>query len=82
MPVYADYRELIVRDDIDVVDVVLPSHLHFEVAKAALMAGKHVLLEKPMTVNLADCDELIQLAKKNQRLLAIDLFTFGSRLKL
>ena len=69
--IYGDYRELLARDDLDVVDVVLPSHLHIEVGRAALQAGKHLLLEKPMALSLGDCDELIGLAEANRRLLAI-----------
>src|SRR5262245_6315538 len=59
---YEDYGELLRRSDIDVVDVVLPSHLHHEVGRAALEAGKHLLMEKPMALNVAHCDDLIQLA--------------------
>jgi predicted dehydrogenase len=43
-----DWQALIARDDIDVIDVVTPSHTHFELAWAALEAGKHVLCEKPV----------------------------------
>src|SRR4029079_311875 len=43
----ADARTVINRDDIDVIDVCTPSHTHFELAWAALEAGKHVLCEKP-----------------------------------
>ena len=68
---YTDYRELLKRDDIDAIDIVLPSHLHFEVASAALESGRHVLLEKPMTTTVADCDRLIDIAAKKNRLLAI-----------
>ena len=70
--VYDDYRKLLARDDIDAVDVVVPSHLHYEVAKAALEAGKHLFLEKPMVLTLQHCDELIALARAKQRLLAVD----------
>ena len=69
--VTADYHELLARDDVDIVDVVLPSFLHHEVASAALAAGKHLLLEKPMCLNIADCDNLIRLAKENGCLLAV-----------
>src|SRR3954469_19817069 len=55
--VYADYRELLGRPDIDIVDVVVPSYLHHEIASAALAAGKHLLLEKPMALSLCECDE-------------------------
>jgi myo-inositol 2-dehydrogenase/D-chiro-inositol 1-dehydrogenase len=67
-----DYRELLARDDVDVVDVVVPSHLHYEVAKAALEAGKHLFLEKPMVLTVAHCDELITLAREKGRILAVD----------
>jgi len=69
--IFSDYRELLARSDIDVVDVVLPTYLHFDVGAAVLRAGKHLLLEKPMAANLAHCDELIRLAKAQHRLLAI-----------
>lgn len=68
---HADYREMLQREKLDAVDIVLPTHLHFEAAKAALEAGCHVLLEKPMCPDLAQCDELIALAKKKQLHLAI-----------
>ena len=68
---YTDYRELLKRDDIDAIDIVLPSYLHFEVASAALESGRHVLLEKPMATTVEDCDRLIEIAKKKSRLLAI-----------
>ena len=48
--VYADYRELVAREDIDAVDIVLPTFLHYEVALAALELGKHLLLEKPVAL--------------------------------
>ena len=56
--VFADYRELLARDDIELVDIVVPSNLHHEIASAALKAGKHVLLEKPMALSLDECDDL------------------------
>jgi myo-inositol 2-dehydrogenase / D-chiro-inositol 1-dehydrogenase len=68
---YTDYRELLKRDDIDAIDIVLPSHLHFEVASAALESRRHVLLEKPMATTVEDCDRLIEIAKRKSRLLAI-----------
>lgn len=69
--VVQNYHDLLDRDDIDVFHVVLPSHLHFEVASAVLAAGKHLLLEKPMCLSVEKCNELIQLAEKNSCLLAI-----------
>jgi myo-inositol 2-dehydrogenase/D-chiro-inositol 1-dehydrogenase len=69
--IVSDYRELLARPDIDVVDVVLPTDLHHEVGSAVLRANKHLLLEKPMAANLTHCDDLIRLAQQQQKLLAI-----------
>jgi myo-inositol 2-dehydrogenase/D-chiro-inositol 1-dehydrogenase len=68
---YADYREMLGREKLDAVDIVLPPHLHFEAAKAALEAGCHVLLEKPMCLGLDECSELIAVARQKERKLAI-----------
>lgn len=57
-----DWREVIERDDVDVVDVCTPGHLHAEVALAALAAGKHVLVEKPLANTVADCELLVAAA--------------------
>jgi len=54
----ADYRELLALDDVDAVSVALPDHLHREVAVAALEAGKHVLLEKPMATTVEDAQAI------------------------
>jgi myo-inositol 2-dehydrogenase/D-chiro-inositol 1-dehydrogenase len=56
---------------IDVVDVVLPNHLHAEVACAALAAGKDVLLEKPLATSRAECDRLVRAARASGRVLSI-----------
>src|SRR4051794_40694195 len=69
--IYGDYREMLAQEALDLVDVVLPSHLHHEVAAAVLESGRHLLLEKPMCLNVADCDHLIELAREKKRLLAI-----------
>lgn len=69
--VLSGYHELLQHDDLEVVDVVLPSYLHHEVAAAVLQSGRHLLLEKPMALSLAHCDELIALAKGRGCLLAI-----------
>jgi myo-inositol 2-dehydrogenase/D-chiro-inositol 1-dehydrogenase len=69
--VVGDYRQLLDREDIDIVSVVVPNLMHFEVARAALQAGKHVLLEKPMALGTAECDELVRLAEGQQRILAV-----------
>jgi predicted dehydrogenase len=52
--VAADHRDVLSRDDIDLIDVCTPSHTHFELAWAALEAGKHVLCEKPVAYDFRD----------------------------
>jgi myo-inositol 2-dehydrogenase/D-chiro-inositol 1-dehydrogenase len=69
--VYADHVEMLAREQLDVVDVVVPSHLHYAAAKDVLLSGCHLLLEKPMALELAHCDELIALARERNRVLAV-----------
>ncbi|MEM7145043.1 MAG: Gfo/Idh/MocA family oxidoreductase, partial [Verrucomicrobiota bacterium] len=69
--VHEDWRDLVARDDLDVVDVVVPSYLHYEVAKAVLESGKHLMLEKPMCLKVSECEALISLAKEKGKLLSI-----------
>lgn len=52
-------------EDVDAVVIGAPPHRHYELVKMSLELGKHVLVEKPMMMNKAECDELIALAKKN-----------------
>lgn len=54
-----DWREAIADRSLDVVDIVLPNHLHADVTCAALAAGKDVLLEKPMATTREDCERII-----------------------
>jgi myo-inositol 2-dehydrogenase/D-chiro-inositol 1-dehydrogenase len=69
--VYEDYRALLQQEQLDVVDVVLPTYLHHEAARAVLESGRHLLLEKPMALRVAQCDELIALAQARGKCLAI-----------
>lgn len=61
-----DYCELLARPDIDAVFVTSPDFLHEEHAAAALEAGKHVYLEKPMTITIEGCDRLLRIAYERQ----------------
>jgi predicted dehydrogenase len=56
----SDYREIL--GEVDAVSIVVPTQSHYEVAKAFLEKGVHVLLEKPITTTLAEADELIRIA--------------------
>ncbi|MEP7200828.1 MAG: Gfo/Idh/MocA family oxidoreductase [Chloroflexota bacterium] len=62
----SDWQAVVARRDIDVVDVVTPSHTHFELAWAALAAGKHVLCEKPVAYDFRDTLRAAELAKQQQ----------------
>jgi predicted dehydrogenase len=53
-----DYREVMTRDDVDAVVIVTPTFLHCEVACLAAQHGKHVFLEKPMAVTVAECQRM------------------------
>ena len=59
-----DWRELVARDDIDIVDINAPSDAHKEIAVAAARAGKHVFCEKPLALTLADAREMLQAAEE------------------
>lgn len=61
--IFESYEELLSSDKIDAIYIPLPPALHFNWAKKALEYGKHVLLEKPFTTNLADTNRLIKMAK-------------------
>jgi predicted dehydrogenase len=62
-----DWRTVITDPEIDAVDICLPTDMHREVVLAALAAGKHVLCEKPMALNVSECDELMRAAEKSGR---------------
>jgi predicted dehydrogenase len=57
-----DWRDVLERDDVDAVDICSPNALHAEMAIAAARAGKHVLVEKPIAVSLAEADAMIDAA--------------------
>lgn len=61
---YTDYHPLLARPDVDAVSICVPSGLHATVALDALAAGKHVLVEKPIALNLADADRMIERAER------------------
>jgi predicted dehydrogenase len=58
-----DWHEVLERDDVDVVDVCVPGHLHAEVAIAALDAGKHVIAEKPLANTMAEAEKMVATAR-------------------
>ena len=58
--VHGDYLELLARDDVDAVSICLPDHLHRDAAVAAAEAGKHVLCEKPLALDLPEAAEMVE----------------------
>jgi len=62
-----DWREVIARDDIDIVDIVTPGDSHAEIAIAALEAGKHVLCEKPLANTVAEAQAMTDAAEAASR---------------
>jgi phthalate 4,5-cis-dihydrodiol dehydrogenase len=70
---FADYRSLLEDPQIDAVSICLPHHLHEEVAAAALQAGKHVLVEKPLAVDAAGGRRLCKLSKRLKKILMVEM---------
>lgn len=73
-----NYDEILKDEELDAVIVAVPAKYHFEIAKKALVANKDVLIEKPMTLSIKEAKELVDLAKRNKKILMIDhtfLFT-------
>jgi scyllo-inositol 2-dehydrogenase (NADP+) len=63
--------EVLTDSDIDLVSICSPSLTHFEYAKRSLLAGKHVLVEKPFTATVREAEELILLTKKQGKILSV-----------
>ena len=59
---HAGYEDLLADSSVDLVSVCLPHSLHREVALSAIAAGKHVLIEKPLAMDVSECDEIIEAA--------------------
>jgi myo-inositol 2-dehydrogenase/D-chiro-inositol 1-dehydrogenase len=69
--ILTDWREVVSAADIDAVDIVAPNHLHAEMAVAALRAGKHVLVEKPLATTVEDCDRILAAVRETGGLLSV-----------
>lgn len=66
-----DFAKLLDDEKIDAIIIATPVHLHFELAKKSLLAGKHTFIEKPMASSVAQCMELIELAERQQLILMV-----------
>lgn len=63
--IYKDYKEMLEKEDVDIVYIATESGYHPEIAINCMNKGKHVIVEKPMALSIKDADEMIACAKKN-----------------
>lgn len=70
--VYDSFEAMLADPEINVVHITSPNHLHFPQAKAALLAGKHVVCEKPLAMNASESAELVTLASERKRVNAVN----------
>ncbi|MCK6622393.1 MAG: Gfo/Idh/MocA family oxidoreductase [Calditrichaceae bacterium] len=64
VPYVLDYRELLKREEVEAVDIILPIHLNYPATRAALEAGKHVMVEKPLAANLRQARQMLALERR------------------
>ncbi len=62
--IQSDWQKVIAREDIDIIDIATPTHLHHDMAVAAAQNGKHIFCEKPFCRTVAECKKAIAAAKK------------------
>ena len=62
--IYTDYEDVLADPEIDVIDLLVPHHLHCSMTVQACRAGKHVSVQKPMALSLPECDEMIAAARE------------------
>ena len=70
--VYHDWQELLEDPEIEIVSIVTPPGLHSEMACAAMRAGKHVLLEKPVAITEDEAQEILQTQQQTGRVITVD----------
>jgi len=69
--VYTDLSEMLSKEDLDIVDVCTPPRAHTSVAIEAMESGCHVLIEKPMALEVSDCDKMIKASRKHGSKLSV-----------
>jgi len=69
--VYADYKEMLAEEQLDIVHVLTPNDAHAEISIAALESGHHVMCEKPMAKTAADARRMVEAAKRSGKKLTI-----------
>lgn len=78
-PAFRSLAEII--DKVDAVSVTLPDTLHVEACRLALRAGKHVIVEKPLATNVADCEAILAARTRPDQLMVAHLLRFDLRLR-
>lgn len=66
-----DYKTLLGNPELEAIAIVTEAQYHYEIAKECLLAGKHVLVEKPLALNSHECEDLIGIAKAKNRILMV-----------
>ncbi len=83
VPLFSGFVEMLKDAALDAVAVAVPVRQHFALAKAALLAGKHVLVEKPLAATSAECEELIELAdERGLTLMVGHTFLYSSPVRM
>ena len=82
MHITRDCNEILNSSDIDAVAIITPVSTHYELAKKALLNGKHIFVEKPFTASTAEAEELIELAERKNLTMMVDhTFLFSGAVK-
>lgn len=68
---YTDYEEMLKNEEVQVVHICTPHYLHAPMAIDAMKAGKHVLVEKPVAINVSEAEEMAKVAKANNKKLSV-----------
>ena len=68
---YSEIDELLADEEVELVDICLPTHLHKSVSMASLNAGKHTLVEKPISIDIDDANEIVELAEETDKLFMV-----------
>jgi predicted dehydrogenase len=72
LPVVEDYREILALNEISLVCVATPMGAHYEISKEILLCGKHLFVEKPFTLQSAQAEELVDLARSKGLMIGVD----------
>ncbi|MBN1816583.1 MAG: Gfo/Idh/MocA family oxidoreductase [Sedimentisphaerales bacterium] len=71
LEVFSDYDKFLSRGKVDAISLALPTHLHPDFSIKAMQAGVHVLCEKPMALDVAECERMIEASRKTRKVLQI-----------